>query len=152
MLLLLFSLCVISDSLRHHELQHARLPSLSLSPWVHSNSCPSSWWCHPTILSSVIPFSSCSQSSPASGSFQMSHFFASGSQSIGVLASVSVLPKNIQNWFPLEWTGWISLPSKGLLNLLQHHSSKASILCYSAFFIVHLSHPYMTTGKNHSFD
>ena len=107
---------------------------------------PLSRWCHPTISSSVIPF--CLQSFPASGSFQMSLFFASGGQSIGVSASILVLPMNIQDWFPLGWTGWISLQSKGLFkHLLQHHSSKASILQHPAFFIVQLSHLYMTTGK-----
>ena len=96
----------------------------------------------------LIPFSSCLQSSPASGSFPMSQFFASGGQSIGVSASASVLPMNIQDWFPLGWTGWISLQSKGLSRVLQHHSSKASILQCSAFFMVQLSHLHMTTGKN----
>ena len=84
------------------------------SPKVCSNSCPLSWWCHPTILSSVIPFSSCLECFPASGSFPVSYFFSSGGQSIGVSASASVLPVNIQDWFPLGWTGWISLQSKGL--------------------------------------
>ena len=102
---------------------------------------------HPTISSSVVPFSSCLQSFPASGFFQMSQLFASGGQSIGVSASTSVLPMNTQDWSPLGWIGWISLQSKGLKSLLQHHSSKASILRHSAFFIVQLSHPYMTTGK-----
>jgi len=98
-------------------------------------------------LSSVVPFSSCLQSFPASGFFQMTQLFASGGQNIGVSALASVLPMNIQDWFPLGWTGWISLLSKGLSSLLQHHSSKASILWCSAFFVVQLSHPYMTTGK-----
>ena len=114
---------------------------------VYPNSCPLSRWCHPPISSSVIPFSSCPQSFPASGSFQMSQLFTSGGQSIGV--SASVLPVNTQDWSPLEWTGWISLQSKGLFkSLLQHHSSKALILRWSAFFIVQLAHPYMTTGKS----
>ena len=137
----------MSDSLWPHGLQHARLPCLSLSPGVCSNSCPLSRWCHPTISSSVVPFSSCLQSFPASKSFPVSQFFASGGQNIGVSAPASVLPMNIQDWFPLGWTGWISLQSKGLSSLLQHHSSKASTLQCSAFFIVQLSHPYMTTGK-----
>ena len=94
-----------------------------------------------------LPFSSCPQSFPASGSFPMSQLFASDGQSIGVSASASVLPMNIYDWSPLGWTGWISLQSKGLSNLLQHHSSKASILWRSAFFTVQLSPPYMTTGK-----
>ena len=105
---------------------------------VYSNSCPLSPWCHPTISSSVVPFSSCLQSFPASGSFQMSQFL-SGGQSSGVSASASVLPMNIQGGFPLVWTGWISLQSKTLKSLLQHHSSNASILQPSAFFIVQLS-------------
>ena len=102
-------------------------------------------WSHATISSSVIPFSSCPQSFLASGSFPMSRFLTSGGQSTGV--SASVLPMNIQDWFPLGWTGWISFLSKGLKNLFQHHSSKASILWCSAFFIVQLSHWHITTGK-----
>ena len=102
----------MSDSLQLHGQQHARLPCPSPTPGIYSNSCPSNWWCHPTISSSVIPFSSCLQSFPASGSFLMSQFFASGGQSIG--ASASVLPMNIQGWFPLGMTDWISLQSKGL--------------------------------------
>ena len=97
-----------------HRLQHARPPSPSPTPRAYSNSCPLSWWCHPTILSSVVPFSSHLQSFPASGSFQMSHFFASDGQSIRISASASALLMNIQNWFPLGQTGWISLLSKGL--------------------------------------
>ena len=114
--MLLLSLLVISDSLRAHGLQHARLPCPSPSPRVCSNSCPLSWSCHPTISSFVIPFSSCLQSFPASGSFPMSQLFASGDQSIGVSASASasVLPVNIQDLFPLGLTGLISLLSKGL--------------------------------------
>ena len=109
-----FSHSVMSSSLWPHRLQHARPPCPSPTPRVYPNSCPLSRWCHPTISSSVIPFSSCPQSSPASGSFQMGQLFASGGQSIGVSASTSVLPMNIQDWFPLGWTGWISLQSKGL--------------------------------------
>ena len=108
LLLLLFSHLVLSDSLQPHGLQHARLPGPSLSPGVCSNSCPLSWWCHPTISSSATPFSSCLQSFPASGSFPMSWFFASGGQSIGASASASVLPLNIQGWFPLGLTGLVS--------------------------------------------
>ena len=104
---------VASYSLRRHESQHARPPCPSPIPGVHSNSCPLSQWCHPTISSSVIPSSSCPQSLPASGSFPMSQLFAWGGQSIGVSASASFLPKNTQGW-SLEWTGWISLKSKGL--------------------------------------
>ena len=109
-----FSHSVVSDSLRPHGLQHTRPSCPSPAPGVYSNSCPLSRWCHPTISSSVIPFSSCLQSFPASGSFQTSQFFTSGGQSIGVSASVSVLAMNIQDWSPLGWTGWISLQSKGL--------------------------------------
>ena len=104
----------MSDSLWLHGLQNARLPCPSPTLRARLNSCPSSRWCHPTISSSVIPFSSCLQSFPASGSFLMSQFFTSGGQSIGISASASVLPMNIQNWFPLGRTGWISLQSKGL--------------------------------------
>ena len=104
-----FSCLVVSDSLWPHGLQHTKPPCPSPIPGVYSNSFPLSRWCHPTISSSVIPFSSCFQSFPASGSFQRNQFFASGGQSIGVSASTSVLPMNIQDWFPLEWTGWISL-------------------------------------------
>ena len=109
-----FSHSVMSDSMPPHGLQHARPPCSSPTPRACSNSCPSSWWCHPTISSSVVPFSSCLQSFPASGSFQMSQFFASGGQSIGVSISASVLPLNIQDWFPLGWTGLFSFLSKGL--------------------------------------
>ena len=109
-----FSHSVVSDSLRPHELQHARHPCSSPTPGVHSNLCPLSWWCHPPISSSVIPFSSCLQSFPASGSFPMSQLFAWGGQSTGVSVLASVLWKNIQDWSPLEWIGFISLQSKGL--------------------------------------
>ena len=109
-----FSRSVMSDSLRPHELQHARPPCPSPTPGVYSNSCPSSQWCHPAISSSVVPFSSCPQSLPASGYFPVSQLFASGGQSIGVSASASVLPMNTQDWPPSGWTGWISLQSKGL--------------------------------------
>ena len=112
-----FSCSVVSDSLRLHEPQHARSPCPSPSPRVHSDSRPLSPWCHPAISSSVVPFSSCPQSLPASESFPMSQFFASGGQSIGVSASTSVLPMNTQDWSPLGWTGWISLQSKGLSRL-----------------------------------
>jgi len=142
-----FSCSVMSDSLQPYGLQHSRLPCPS-TPGVYSNSCPSSWWCHPTISSSVIPFSSHLQYFPASGSFQMNQFFASDGQSIGVSASASVLPMNIQDWFPLGWTGWLSLQSKGLSRVftnttVQEHqffSTQLSLWSNS-------SHPYMTTGK-----
>ena len=104
----------MSDSLWPHGPQHARPPCPSPTPRVYSNSCPLSRWCHPIISSSVVPFSSCFQSFPASGYFQMSQFFALGGQSIGVSPLASVLPMSIQDWFPLGWTGWISLQSKGL--------------------------------------
>ena len=126
----------------------ARQASLSITnSRSYSNSCPLSQWCHPTISSSVVTFSSCLQSFRASRSFTMSQLFASSGQSIGDSASVSVLPVNIQDWFPLELTGLISLQSKGLSNLVQHHSSKASVFQHSALLMVQLSHPYMSTGK-----
>ena len=109
-----FSRSVMSDSWRPHESQHTRPPCPSPTPGVYPNSCPSSQWCHPAISSSVVPFSSCPQSLPASESFPMSQLFSWGGQSIGVSASASVLPMNIQNWSPLGWTGWISLQSRGL--------------------------------------
>ena len=131
----------MSNSLWPHGLQDGRPPCPSPTPGVYPNSSPLSQWCHSTISSSVVPFSSCLQS------FQMSQLFTSGDQSIGVSASASVLPVNIQDWFPLRLTGWISLQSKGLSSVLQHHSSKASVLWFSGFFIVQFSHPYITTGK-----
>ena len=109
-----FSRSVVSDSLQPNGPQHARPPCPSPTPGVYRNSCPLSRWCHPTISSSVVPFSSCLQSFPTSGSFPMSWLFASGGQSIGASASASVLPMNIQSWFPLGWTGWISLQSQWL--------------------------------------
>ena len=130
-----------------HGLQHARPPCPSPTPRVHPNPCPSSLWCHPTISSSVIPFSSCPQSFPALGSFQMSQLFASGGQNIGVSASASVLPW-IFRLISFRMDGLDLLAVQETLNsLLQHHSSKASILPPSAFLIVQLSHPYVTTGK-----
>ena len=117
---LLFSRLVLSDCLQPHGLQHARLPCPSPSPGACSNSCPLSQWCHPTILSSVIPFSPYLHSFPASGSFQISQFFTSGSQSTGASASASVLPVNIQDWFPLGLTGLISLQSKGLSRIFSN--------------------------------
>ena len=109
-----FSRSVVSNSLRPHELQHTSPPCPIPTPRAYLNSCPLSWWCHPTISFSVIPFSSCLQFFPASGSFQMSQFFASGGRSIEVSASTSDLPMNTQDWSPLGWTGWISLLPKGL--------------------------------------
>ena len=119
-----FSRSVVSDSLQPHGLQHARLPCPSPTPRAYSNSCPLSRWCRPVISSSVVPFSSCLQSFPASGSFQISQFFASGGQIIGVSASTSILPMNIQDRFPSGLTSLISLQSKGLSSLLQYHNSK----------------------------
>ena len=119
-----FSHSVVSDSLCSHRLQHARLPCPSSTPGVYSNSCPYSWWCHPTISSSVVPFSSCPQFFQASGSFPMSQFFTSRGQNIGVSASASVLPMNIQDWFPLGWTGWTSLQSKGLSRVFSHTTAQ----------------------------
>ena len=121
-------------TLRAHGLQPARLPCPSPSPRACSNSCPLSRWCHTTISSSVVPFSFCLQSFPASGSFQMNWFFASGGQSIGASASASVLPMNIQDWFPLGWTGWISLQSKGFSRVfsnttVQKHQFYGAQLC-----------------------
>ena len=130
--------------LRPHGLQHARLLCPSPTPKAYSNSCPSSQWCHPTISSSVIPFSSHLPSFPASGSFQMNQFFASGSQSIGASASASVLPMNIQDWFPLGWTGWISLQSKGLSRVFSNtqfksiNSSALSFLYSSTLTSIHV--------------
>ena len=122
-----FSHSVVSNSLRPHEPQHARPPCLSPTPRVYPNSCPLSWWCHLTISSSVVPFSSSLQSFPTSGSFQMSQHFASDGQNIGVSASTSVLPMNTQDWFPLGWTGWISLQSKGLSRVFSKHCAKPFI-------------------------
>ena len=144
-----FSLSVVSDFLRPHGLQDTRLPCSSPTPRACSNTCPSSWWCHPTFSSSVIPFFSCLQSFPESGSFLMSQLFSSGGQSIGVSGSASVLPINIQDWFPLGLTDSISLQYKGLSKVFSN--STASILQHSAFFIVQLSYPYMTTGKPQPF-
>ena len=129
-----FSCSVVPDSLRPHGLQHARPPCPSPTPGVYSNLCPLSRWCHPTISSSVIPFFSCLQSFPASVSFPMSQLLALGSQSIGASASASVLPINIQDWFPLGWTGWISLQSKELSRVfsnttVQKHQFFSTQLC-----------------------
>ena len=137
-----FSHSVVSDSLRPHEWQHARTPCPSLTPGVHRNSRPSSWWCHPPISSSVIPFSSCLQSLLASESFPMSQLFAWGGQSIGVSALASFLPKKSQGWSPSEWTGWISLQSKGLSRVfsntkLQKHQFFSSQLSSQFNFHIH---------------
>ena len=129
-----FSRSVVSDSLQPHRLQHSRFPWPSQTSRAYSNSCPLSWWCHPTISSSVIPFSSCPQSFPSLGSFPVSQLFASGGQNIGVSASISVLPMNTQDWSPLGWTGWISLQSKGLSRVF----SNTTVRKYQ-FFGVQLS-------------
>ena len=150
-----FSCSVVSDSLRPHESQHARPPSPSPTPRVHPNPCPLSQWCHPAISFSVVPFSSCPQSFPASRSFQISQLFASGGQSVGVSASTSVLPMNTQDWSPLGWTGWISLQSKGVLRVFsnttvqkhQFFSAQLSSQSNSHIHTVQLSYQYMTTGK-----
>ena len=140
-----FSCSVMSDSLRPHGLQHARLPCPSPTPGACLNSCPLSGCCHPTISSSVIPFSSCLQSFPASGAFPMNPLFASGGQNIGTPVSASVLPKSIQDWFPLGLTGWISLQSKGLSAVfssttVQRCNSSALCLLYG---------PALTTVHDH---
>ena len=138
----------MSISLQPHGLQHARPPCPSPNPRTCSNSWPLNWWCHPIISSSVVPFSSHLQSFQASGSFLVSEFYTSGGQRIGVSTSTSVLPMNIQDWFPLGLTGWISLQSKGLSRVFSSNQSlKTSILQCSVFFMVQLLHPYMTTGK-----
>ena len=139
-----FSRSVVSDSLWPHEPQHTRLPCPSPTPSVHPNPCPLSWWCHSTISSSVVPFSSCLQSFPASGSFPVSQLFASG---IGVSASTSVLPMNTQVWSPSGWTGWISFQSKGLSRVFSNTSVQKCQFCGAQLSLVQLSHPYMTTGK-----
>ena len=136
----------MSNSLQPHGMQHTRPPCPSPTPGVYSNSYPLSWWCHSTISSSVIPFSSCLQSFPASGSFPMGQFFTSGGQSTRVSAPASVLQMNIQDWFLLGWTGWISLQSKGLSRVF----SKTTVQKHH-FFGAQLSHPYMTTGKTTAF-
>ena len=133
-----FSRPVMSDSLRPHELQHARPPCPSPTPGVHANSCPSSQWCHPAISSSVIPFSSCPQSLPASGSFPLSQLFTWGGQSIGVSALASVLPMNTQDWSPLGWTGWIDLLIilKRIFLLLCNYSLLVKLLHNHGFWII----------------
>ena len=144
-----FSSSVVSNSLRTHELQHARPPCPSQTPGIYSNSCSLSWRCHPTILSSVVPFSY-PQSFPASESFQMSQFFTSSGQNIGVSASTSVLPMNTQDWSPLECTGWISLQSKGLSRVfsnttVQKHQFFSTLLCSQSN-----SHIHTWPLENHS--
>ena len=147
-----FSCSATSNSLQPHGLQHARPPCPSSTPGVYSDSCPLSQWCHPAISSSGVPFSSSLQSFPASGSFQMSQLFASGGQSIGLSASASVLPMNIQDWFPLGWTGWISLQSKGLSRVFptpQFENINFSVLSFLFSPTLTSIHDYW---KNHSLD
>ena len=147
-----FGCSVMSDSLRPHESQHARPSCQSPTPGVHSDSCPSSQWCHPAISSSVVPFSSCPQSLPASESIPMSQLFTWGGQTTGVSALAPFLPKNTQGWSPLEWTGWISLQSKGLsrvfsnITLQKINSSALSFLHSPALTSIH------DHWKNHSLD
>ena len=124
-----FSCSVMYDSLQPHRLQHIRHPCPSSIPRVYSNSCPLSLWCHPAIASSVIPFSSCLQSFPVSRSVQMSQFFSSGGQSTGVSASATICPVNIQDWFPLGRTGWISLQSEGLSRVFNTTVQKNQFFC-----------------------
>ena len=143
-----FSRSVMSDSLRSHELQHARPPCLSPTPGVYSNSCPSSQWCHPAISSSVIPFSSCPQSLSSSESFPVSQLFAWGGQSTGASALASFLPKKSQGWSPSEWTGCICLQSRGLSRVFSNTTvQKHQFFGAQPSSAVQLSHPYMTTGK-----
>ena len=146
------SLSVMSDSLRPHESQHARPPCPSPTPGVHPNPCPLSQWCHPTISSSVIPFSSCPQSLPASGSFPMSQLFTWGGQSTGVSASTSVLPMNTQDWCPLGWTGWISFQSRDC----QESSPTPQFKSINSPVLSFLLSPILTSihdqWKNHSLD
>ena len=147
-----FSHSFMSDSLQPHGLQHTRLPCPSPTPGACSNSCSSSQWCHPTISSSVIPFSSCLQSFPASGSFLISQFFTLGGQTIGASALASVLLMNIQDWFPLGWTGLISLQSKGLSRVF----SNTTVQSINSSLLSFLHSPALTSihdyWKNHSFD
>ena len=147
-----FSRSVVSNSLQPHESQHARPPRPSPTPGVYPNSYPSSWWCHPAILSSVVPFSSCPQSLPASESFPMSQLFSWGGQSTGVSASTSVLQMNTQDWSPLEWTGWISLQSKDS----QESSPTPQFKSINSLVLSFLQSPSLTSThdhwKNHSLD
>ena len=149
-----FSCSVLSDSLWPHGLQHARLPCPSSTPRACSNSCPLSWWHHPIISSSVVPFSSCLQSFPESGSFQMSQFFASGNQNIGASASASasVLPVNIQDWFPLGLTGLISLQSKGLSRVFSNITVQNNQFFTAQLSLYSNSHIHTWLLEKHSFD
>ena len=147
-----FSCSIVFNSLQPHRLQHARFPCPSPTPRSFSNSCPSSQWCHPTISSFVVPFSSRLQSCPASGSFPMSQFFTSGGQRIGVSASESIFPMNTQDWFPLEWTGWTSLQPKGL----SKSSPTPQFKSINSLMLSFLYGPTLTSihhyWKDHNFD
>ena len=147
-----FRCSVMSDSLWSHESQHTRPPCPSPTPGVYPNSCPSSQWCHPNISSPVVPFSSCPQSFPAWGSFQMSQLFVSGGQSIGVSALTWVLPTNTQDWSPLGWTGWISLQSRDS----QESSPTPQLKSINSLALSFLHSPTLTSihdhRKNHSLD
>ena len=147
-----FSHSLVSDSFWSHESQHARPPCPSPTPRVHSNSCPSSRWCQPAISSSVVPFSSCAQSLPASGSFPMSQLFPWGGQSIEVSALTSVLPVNTQDWSPSEWTGWISLQSKGLSRVFSNTTVQKHQLFGVELSSQSNSHIQHDHWKNHSLD
>ena len=147
-----FTCSVVSNTLRPHGLWHARPPCPSPTPSVYSNACSLSRCCHPNISSSVIPFSSRFQSFPASGSFQMSQFFISGGQSIGVSASASVLPVNIQDWFPLGWTGWISLLSKELSRVFSNTTVQRHQFFSAQLSLQSNSHTVYDHWKNHSLD
>ena len=146
------SVAQLCMTLQPHGLQYARPPCPPPAPGACSNSWALSWWCHPTISSSVVPFSSHLQSFPASGSFQMSQFFASGGQSIGVLALASVLPVNIQDWFPLGWTGWISLLSKGLSRVFSNTQFKSINSLALSFLYSPTLTPMHDYWKYHSYD
>ena len=143
---------VVSNSLRPHESQHTRPPCPSPTPTVHSNSCSLSRLCHPSISSSVIPFSSCPLSLPSSGSFPMSQLFTWSGQSIGVSALASVLPMNTQDWSPLRWTGWISLQSKGLSRVLSNTTAQKHQFFSAQLSSQSNSHIYTWHWKNHSLD
>ena len=147
-----FSRSVVSDSLQPHELQHTRPPCPSPTPGVHSSSCSLSQWCHPAISSSVIPFSSCPQSLPASESFPMSQLFTWGGQSTGVSASASVLPEKSQGWPPSEWTGWISLQSKGLSRVFSNTTLQKHQLFRAQLSSQSKSHIHIWPMENHSLD
>ena len=137
----------MSNSLWPHGLQHAKHPGPLITPGACSNSCPLSWWCHPTISSSVVPFSSHLQSFPASGSFPMSQLFASGGRNIGVSASASVLKMNIRDWFPLGWTGWISLLSKGFSRVFSNTTVQKHQFLYRKLIQVELNIQILTVRK-----